>query len=88
MKKRKRLKHRLKKLSAGQKRLKIENLAKNGMYRPLAYVCVEILVIPFLVSTHRTVCWRDYCEQRKHFSIVFNFWNVLDNFSMLYFFRY
>jgi hypothetical protein len=41
-----RLKHRLKKLSAGQKRLKIENLAKNDLHRPLAYVYVEILVIP------------------------------------------
>ncbi len=39
--------HRLKKLSAVQKkRLKKENFAKNGMYRPLACVYVEILVIP------------------------------------------
>ncbi|KAF5427678.1 MAG: hypothetical protein C5S41_01215 [Candidatus Methanomarinus sp.] len=29
-------------------RLKKENLAKNGMYRPLACVYVEILVIPHL----------------------------------------
>ncbi len=41
------LMHRLKKLSAVQKKLKIENLTKNGMHKPLACVYVEILVIPY-----------------------------------------
>ena len=36
----------LKKLSALHKKLKIENLAKNGMLKPLVYVYVEIVVIP------------------------------------------
>ncbi len=36
----------LKKLSAVQKKLKIENMAKNGMLKPLAYVYVEIVAIP------------------------------------------
>jgi hypothetical protein len=38
----------LKKLSAVQKKLKRENLAKNGMLKPLAYVYVEIVAIPLL----------------------------------------
>ncbi len=46
MKKSMRLMRRLKKLSTEQKKLKTENLAKNGMLEPLAYVYVEILVIP------------------------------------------
>lgn len=38
----------LKKLSAIQKKLKIENLAKNGILKPLAYMYVEIVAIPFV----------------------------------------
>ncbi len=36
----------MKKLSAAQKRLKIEYLAKNRMHKHLAYVYVEIVAIP------------------------------------------
>jgi hypothetical protein len=32
-------------LSAVQKKLKIENLAKNGMLKPFAYVYLEIVAI-------------------------------------------
>jgi hypothetical protein len=39
--------HGLKKLSAAQRKLKTENLTKNGMLNPLAYMYVEIGVIPF-----------------------------------------
>ena len=39
--------HGLKKLSAVQRKLKTENLTKNGMPNPLAYMYVEIGVIPF-----------------------------------------
>ena len=38
---------RLKKLSASQKKLKTENLAKNGMPNLLAYIYGRIVVIPF-----------------------------------------
>ncbi len=48
------LMHRLKKLSAVQKRLKKENLAKNGMHRPLACVYIEILVISFVGEDAKT----------------------------------
>ncbi len=41
--------HRLKKLSAVQKKIEDRNLAKNGMLEPLACVCIEILVIPLSV---------------------------------------
>ncbi len=50
MKKSMRLIRRLKKLSAAQKKLKTENLAKNGMPNPLAYIHVEIGVIPLYAA--------------------------------------
>ena len=37
----------LKQLSAVQKKLKIENLAKNGMLKPFAYVYLEIVAIHY-----------------------------------------
>ena len=36
----------LKKLSAVQKKLKIENLAKNGMLKPLEYIFGRISAVP------------------------------------------
>jgi hypothetical protein len=48
-----RLKRGLKKLSAAPKKVEDRNLAKNGMPEPLAYVYVEILVIPFIVHLWR-----------------------------------
>jgi hypothetical protein len=33
-------------MSAVQKRLKIEYLAKNGLHRPIEYVGVEIVAVP------------------------------------------
>src|SRR5659263_716189 len=47
MKRGMRLIRRLKKLSASQKKLKTENLAKNGMPNLLAYIYGRIVVIPF-----------------------------------------
>jgi hypothetical protein len=44
----------LKKLSAAQKRLKIEYLAKNGLYRPIEYVCVEIGAVPYSAKKRKT----------------------------------
>jgi hypothetical protein len=40
------LKHRLKKLSAAQRKIDDRIFGKNGLHRFIAYVCVEILEIP------------------------------------------
>jgi hypothetical protein len=60
------LMHRLKKLSAVQKKIEEDNLAKNGMHRPLACVYVEVLVIPSLSHFRAALSNRFYCPLTNH----------------------